>query len=68
MLSVLVTVHVVAALFYLVVKRDNLIAPMITGRKQIPDHVPVTHPHTRLWFAALLLALSGLGVWFLVNQ
>jgi cytochrome b len=33
-LLALIGVHIVAILFYLVVKRDNLITPMITGRKR----------------------------------
>jgi cytochrome b len=32
-----VVLHVSAALFYLFVRKDNLIGPMITGRKTMPD-------------------------------
>jgi cytochrome b len=35
-----VALHVCAALFYLTVKKDNLIKPMITGTKAIPDDHP----------------------------
>ena len=35
-----VALHVCAALFYLMVKKDNLIKPMITGIKTIPDDHP----------------------------
>jgi cytochrome b len=35
-----VALHVCAALFYLKVKKDNLIKPMITGTKAIPDDHP----------------------------
>ena len=40
MLLVLVGVHVLAAIVYLVWKRQNLIGAMITGRKPIDDCVP----------------------------
>jgi cytochrome b len=33
-LVIVVTVHIAAAFFYLLVKRSNLIAPMITGQKR----------------------------------
>jgi len=35
-----VALHVGAALFYLTVKKDNLIKPMITGTKAVPDEHP----------------------------
>jgi cytochrome b len=34
LLQVMVTVHILAVLFYLFYKRDNLIGPMITGRRR----------------------------------
>lgn len=34
-----VALHLLAILFYLVVKRDNLVGPMITGRKNFDDAV-----------------------------
>ena len=35
-----VALHVCAALFYLLVKKDNLIKPMFTGHKSVPDDQP----------------------------
>ncbi len=35
-----VALHIAAALFYLTVKKDNLIKPMITGAKAVPDDHP----------------------------
>jgi len=49
----LVAIHVLAILFYLVVKRDNLVGPMITGRKSFDEEVP------RPVFAPLSRALIG---------
>jgi cytochrome b len=50
-------VHVAAALFYLIVKRQNLIGAMITGR----DHVEgaETLRFRPLWLALLILAITG---------
>ncbi|MEO5586554.1 MAG: cytochrome b/b6 domain-containing protein [Novosphingobium sp.] len=58
-----VVIHVVAILFYLAVKRDNLVGPMITGRKRyaVPVAAPTMAP---LWRLALCLALAfGAGWW-----
>lgn len=38
-LQALVAIHVVAILFYLIVRRDNLIGPMLTGRKHLVERV-----------------------------
>ena len=59
----IVVVHVVAVVLYLAVKRDNLVGPMITGRKRYPAAVaaPTMAP---LWRLALCLALAlGAGWW-----
>ena len=32
----LIGLHVAAILFYLLVRRDNLVAPMVTGRREAP--------------------------------
>lgn len=60
----LVTVHVGAALFYLRVKRENLILPLVTGVKRVPAGVPA--PELRggpAWLALVLLAASAGVVW-----
>lgn len=64
----LVALHVVAVLGYLLVKSDNLIAPMITGRKRVPASAsanpqqPVIAPALRILLCAALAA--GLALWF----
>jgi cytochrome b len=35
LLLVLIALHVAAILFYLIVRRDNLVRPMLTGRKRV---------------------------------
>jgi cytochrome b len=60
-----VVLHVSAALFYLFVMKDNLIGPMITGRKTMPDgHAePVLSGHAP---AVFLVALAAAFVAWLV--
>ena len=57
-----VALHLAAIAYYRVIKRDNLIAPMITGRRSYA--VPVTAPTIAPWWraalcAALAAALAG---------
>ena len=56
LLLVAIGLHVSAALVYLFVKRDNLILPMITGRKPAELVAPAERIATsRTWLAALVL-------------
>ena len=65
---VLVWLHVVAVGFYLFVKGDNLIFPMLTGKKK-RAHVPegwtikLVHPLIAL---LVLIAAAGLVFWLTV--
>ena len=60
----LVSIHVLAVLFYLFFKRENLVKPMITGVKQWSGTEP--EPASgRTWLAAVITALAGLAVYFL---
>lgn len=61
-----VVIHVAAVLFYLAVRRDNLVGPMITGRKRYP--APVAPPTTvPLWRVALCLVLAVAAGWWVWN-
>jgi cytochrome b len=53
-----VAVHVLAILFYLLVKRDNLVGPMVTGRKAFEEPIaePVMAPAWRIIAAAVIAA------------
>jgi cytochrome b len=62
MLLTLVALHVVAALLYLVWKRQNLIGAMLSGHKRLDDVVPPGKPEPALSFASGRLALSLLVV------
>jgi cytochrome b len=62
----LVFIHVLAVLFYLFYKRENLIMPMITGFKQWRGAVP--DPTTdRTWRALVVAGLAALAVYLLVR-
>jgi cytochrome b len=65
-LGALVALHLAAVFFYLLVRRENLIAPMIHGRKRASGPGDAPRPAS-LWRAAAILALSGLAVAGLVN-
>ncbi len=57
-LLLLVGLHVLAAVAYLVVKRQNLIGAMITGRKPVGEVAPPGKPAPVLAFASSRLAIS----------
>jgi len=67
-LLVLIVLHIAAVLFYLRVKRENLILPMLTGRKPLAPGREFEPTHGGpLWLAALLLATCATAVAWLVN-
>ena len=61
-LLVLVALHVLAAIVYLVWKRQNLIGAMVNGRKPLDDVVPPGKPAPKLVFVSGRLAVSLLLV------
>lgn len=62
LLLVLITLHLAAVLFYRVVKKDDLVRAMITGRKQVPDGVEGIRYRNPLIALAVLAAAAAL-VW-----
>lgn len=60
-LLVLVVLHLVAILFYLLYKRDNLIAPMITGRRRTTGPGLTRVP---LWRLPVTILIAGAAMWF----
>ena len=61
----LVAVHVVAVFFYLILKNENLIQPMFTGRKHWYDEGQSST--NQLGMAALIAGLLAVGVFLLVR-
>ena len=67
LLLVAVGLHVAAVLAYAVLKRHDLVRPMVTGFKQLPASIPAP----RLGHPLLALALLALGLglaWWLSTQ
>ncbi len=71
-LYVLIALHLVAVGYYLIVRRENLIRPMLTGFKRLPETesgvAEAEHRFASPLLAALLLSLAAAGVWLLVNR
>jgi cytochrome b len=67
-LLILVVTHVLAILFYLIKKRENLITPMLHGDKVLPNNVLATRDSgwSRL-MALLILAICAIAVYGLVS-
>ena len=69
LLAAAVAVHVLAVLFHLVIKKENLIRAMFTGRKprnQVNSSLEIQS--SRLWLAALLLlALCAALTWLVTH-
>lgn len=63
---VLVSIHVLAVLFYFFYKRENLVKPMITGFKQWSG-AEARHASGRTWMAAVIAGLAALAVYLLVR-
>jgi cytochrome b len=67
-LIALVVLHVVAILFYLWKKKENLIRPMLSGDKPLPVVVPPSRDDAASRaVAAVVLALCATLVWYVVN-
>lgn len=69
LILLLVWCHIVAVGFYLLVKGDNLVWPMITGKKhraRLPAELNIVF--ARLYIALLLLAVSaGIAAWIVIG-
>src|SRR5690606_7249049 len=64
-----IVLHILAIAFYAVVKKQNLVVPMITGRKLanvVPEHEAIGS--SQLWKALIVLALSSGAVWWLIRS
>lgn len=67
-LLALIALHVAAALYYLWGKRENLILPLFSGRKKVPEALQAQESRGGpLWLAVLLLAVCAGGVYLLVR-
>jgi len=59
----LIGLHIASVVFHTLVKKDNLIAPMITGRKAVSKPAPYERDGGG-WIALVVgLAVAGIAVW-----
>jgi cytochrome b len=67
LLLIVVALHIIAIMFYLVVRRRNLVGPMITGFQRVSEGgagvSAVRVPNWRLVVTILAAALLAYGVW-----
>jgi cytochrome b len=63
-LLALVALHLAAIVFYAVIKRDNLIGPMLTGAKSHPAEAEPMSP-APLWRLAATIAASAALAWLI---
>ena len=64
-LLIVIGVHSVAALLYLLIKKQNLIAPMITGIKRSIQAADAKQKP--IWLALILLTVSAAALWALIE-
>lgn len=67
LIEIAVALHVLAIAVYGLVKRHDLLRPMITGRKHLPEEVPAPRLASP-WRAAALLAAAALLVAFVLDR
>jgi len=67
-LLALIVLHVLAIVFYLLVKRENLVGAMFTGRKHIADPAAQDEPMASLLRAAVVLLVAAGVVAVIVNS
>lgn len=61
-LLILIGLHVAAILFYLLVKRDNLVGPMVHGRRSAPSGAAPMEG-APLWRLIVAVAIAAAVVW-----
>jgi hypothetical protein len=67
LIEIAIALHILAILTYAVLKRQDLVRPMITGRKRLPAGLPAPRLRSPL-LALCVLAVSAGVVTFIVNH
>ena len=62
-IEAVIVLHVLAIVVYAVLKRQNLVRPMVTGTKLMPADVPAPTLVNPLWAVLTLAVALGLVVW-----
>jgi cytochrome b len=58
-----IVMHLLAIVLYAVLKRQNLVRPMITGRKLMPEELAAPRLVNPVWALPVLVAAAGLVAW-----
>ena len=61
LIGLLVAMHLSAIAFYRFVKKDNLVKPMIDGRKEVPESVPDPRPGRPVALVVALVFAAAVG-------
>jgi cytochrome b561 len=67
-LLTLIGLHLAAILFYLLVKRENLIGAMFTGRKYVAPELQAPASNASIWLAAVIIIVVAALVAAVVNS
>ena len=67
LIEIAIALHIVAVLTYAVLKRHDLVRPMLTGIKRLPASQPRPHMAS-LWRAAALIVIAAGAVTWLVTR
>ncbi len=67
LIEVAVAAHILAVLTYALLKRHDLVRPMLTGRKQLPATLPLPRMASP-WLALVLAVAAAAAVTWLVNR
>jgi cytochrome b len=62
-IEIAIVLHVLAIILYAVLKRQNLVRPMVTGVKIMPDDVAVPRLVNPVWALAVLAVAVGIVAW-----
>lgn len=62
-IEAVILLHVLAIVAYAVFKRQNLLWPMVTGRKLMPDEAVAPRMVNPVWAVLVLAAALGVVVW-----
>ncbi len=67
LLFILIGIHLLAILFYIVIKKEQLIKPMITGKKMLPASLEISSM-IKVWLAPLIFSAIVGVIYFLVKK
>lgn len=63
LIQIVIVLHVIAVAAYMLLKRQNLVRPMVTGVKQMPAGIIAPTLRSPLLAAAVLVVAAGIVAW-----